>query len=306
MIKKIYKKGLIVLILGYSILIGYQYYSNSKSFNDFTNLSNSLMNSYKSTSDKVKFLEKNLNDINTEKDSLSSTIKEAENNLKELNDKVALKTKQVIGSGKGSKVAYLTFDDGPSPYTNRVLNILKEYNIKATFFVNGRADATSLSVYRRIVNEGHSIGNHTYTHKFQNIYTSVQAFDNDFNNLQDLILNTTGVTMDIMRFPGGSNNAISNSYSVGAMNMLTTKYKSMGYTYFDWNVSAGDSWEDATASYVIDRITSQCRYKTFAIILMHDSRSTTPDALESVIQTLTSYGFKFMPLSSSTPVIQFK
>jgi peptidoglycan/xylan/chitin deacetylase (PgdA/CDA1 family) len=306
MIKKTYKIILIVLLLGYSILIGYQFYNNNKNLNDLIKFNNSLKSSYKSSVDKVKSLEENINNINMEKDNMSSVIKEEENNLKKVNDKIALKTKQTIGSGKGPKVAYLTFDDGPSIYTNRVLDILKEYNVKATFFVNGRSDANSLSIYRRIVNEGHSIGNHTYTHKFQNIYTSVQAFDNDFNSLQDLILRTTGVTMDIMRFPGGSNNAISDSYSLGIMNTLTVKYKNMGYKYFDWNASAGDSWEGTTTSYAIDNITRQCRYKSFAIILMHDSRPTTPDALKSAIQNLTGFGFKFLPLSTSTPVVQFK
>jgi peptidoglycan/xylan/chitin deacetylase (PgdA/CDA1 family) len=220
--------------------------------------------------------------------------------------KIAEHTKVVISSGNGSKVAYLTFDDGPSAYTNRVLDILKKYNVKATFFVNGREDAISLNIYRRIINEGHVLGNHIYTHKYQNIYTSVETFDNEFNRLQDLILRTTGVTMDIMRFPGGSNNGVSNSYSPNIMNTLTLRYKSLGYTYFDWNVSAGDTWEGSTAPYVINNITSQSRNKSFVIVLMHDSMPTTPASLETVIQNLTSFGFRFSSLSSSTPVIQFK
>jgi peptidoglycan/xylan/chitin deacetylase (PgdA/CDA1 family) len=187
-----------------------------------------------------------------------------------------------------------------------VLDILKKYNIKATFFVTGREDANSLSIYRRIVNEGHSIGNHTYTHKYQNIYISETAFDNDFNRLQDLILRTTGITMDIMRFPGGSNNTISNSYCSGIMNTLKQKYKNLGYTYFDWNASAGDTWEGSTTSYVINNVTNQSRNKSFVIILMHDSMATTPNSLEIIIQNLTGFGFKFSSLSSNTPTIQFK
>jgi peptidoglycan/xylan/chitin deacetylase (PgdA/CDA1 family) len=305
MIKKICKITLIILFFSYFLFVGYQYYNNNKNLNGLIKTKDLLNDNYQFSITKVEALEQNINNINVEKENINNIIKEQENGLKQVNDKIADRTaKRHISSG--SKVAYLTFDDGPSSYTNRVLDILKNYNIKATFFVNGREDTTSLNIYRRIVNEGHSIGNHTYTHKYQNVYTSVSAFDNDFNRLQDLILRTTGETMDIMRFPGGSNNTISNSYNPNIMNTLTLRYKSLGYTYFDWNVSAEDTWEGATTSYVVNNITSQSRNRKFVIILMHDSMSTTPTSLENIIQNLISLGFKFLPLSSSTPVIQFK
>lgn len=315
MMNRIYKIIIGVLFLCYLIFSGYQYYSNSKNLNDLTKTERLLKSDYRSLFSKMDSLEKSIININTEKESINNTIKEQEDNLKQINNKIAIKEaekkKKTQGQTKpntnnGTKLAYLTFDDGPSIYTNRVLDILKEYNIKSTFFVNGRDDTTSLNIYRRIVNEGHSIGNHTYTHKYQNIYSTIQAFDDDFNSLQNLILRTTGVTMDIMRFPGGSNNTVSNSYSSGIMNTLTARYKGLGYTYFDWNSSAGDTGAGATTTSIINKITNECRGKSYVIVLMHDSLPTTPTSLRSVIQNLSNLGFNFSSLSSSSPVIQFK
>ena len=318
MVKKIGVIVVVILFLAYSSFVGYQYYNNYKSLNSLIKTKVALESDYNSKNGKITTLEKRIADLNVEKEAIKVKIIEQENNLKLTNDKIAVRQAEIsnsrelqlkvnIKNGVGTKMAYLTFDDGPTGYTSTVLNILNEYGIKATFFVNGKEDAYSLGMYRRIVNEGHSIGNHTYYHNYQTNYSSVDAFNHNFNRLQTLILNTTGVTMDIMRFPGGSNNATANSYSAGIMDVLTSRYRILGYSYFDWNSSAGDTAPSGvTTSSVINKITNECRYKSYVIVLMHDSLPTTPTALEPVILNLASFGFKFRALSSSSSVIQFK
>ena len=111
------------------------------------------------------------------------------------------------------KIAYLTFDDGPSINTGKILDILKRYDIKATFFVVGRSDDNSKNLYKRIVKEGHAIGNHTYSHEYKTLYSSEENFLSDFKKLEHHIYDITGIKMDIMRFPGGSNTIIPNKYS---------------------------------------------------------------------------------------------
>jgi peptidoglycan/xylan/chitin deacetylase (PgdA/CDA1 family) len=311
MIKKISIIISVSLFSLYALYIGYQCYSNNRNLIALNQVKITLKGNYDTFKAKLDTLEQTAININVEKENVKTKIKEQEDVLKQTNDKIAVKeeakAKTKISSGGGNKVAYLTFDDGPSNYTHHILDILNEYGIKATFFVNGREDTNSIFMYKRIVNEGHAIGNHSYVHRYQTLYTSVQTFDNDFNRLQDLILKTTGVTMDIMRFPGGSNNEVSNSYSNGIMDLLTKRYKDLGYTYFDWNSSAGDTAPSGvTTDSVINKITSECSSKKRVIILMHDTLPTTYNALPTIIEYLANKGFKFMPLSSSSMVIQFK
>jgi hypothetical protein len=109
---------------------------------------------------------------------------------------------------KRPKVAYLTFDDGPSKLTPMILDILKAKNVKATFFVIGKDDFQSNQLLIRMVREGHSIGVHSWSHKYQVIYQSEQSFMDDFNRLKDHIYQVTGVQPRICRFPGGLNNTV--------------------------------------------------------------------------------------------------
>lgn len=315
MLKKILIVIVSLLSLSYIVYLCYQYTDRHQTVNNLMKIKGTLVKENEDISKKIESLEETNVNLTNEKEVVNTQIKEKEVILKQVNDEITtvqeqIRKKRVIQTKKmintGPKVAYLTFDDGPSSYTNRVLDILKDYGIKATFFVNGRGDANSHNIYRRIVNEGHSIGNHTYSHNYQTVYSSITGYDNNFNMLQNLILNVTNVTMDIMRFPGGSNNTVSNNYQKGIMDSLTNRYRELGYSYYDWNVSAGDTGVGATTTSVINNVTNGCYNKTFAIILMHDSLPTTPSALPTIIQNLTNMGFSFQPIVSSTPAIQFK
>jgi peptidoglycan/xylan/chitin deacetylase (PgdA/CDA1 family) len=178
---------------------------------------------------------------------------------------------------------YLTFDDGPSIYTDDILDILAEYDVKATFFVVGKTDEDSLAMYRRIVEEGHTLGMHSYSHKYSAIYKSLDAFDEDFTALQTLLEDTTGVTPWIYRFPGGSGNSVSGL----DMKLFAAYLKGKGISYVDWNVSAGDA-EGGTVSrrQIVSNVMNGLDGKRAAVVLMHDAgdKYSTVLALPEIIE----------------------
>lgn len=209
----------------------------------------------------------------------------------------------------GEKIAYLTFDDGPSSNTIKILDTLKKYDIKATFFVNGRTDDKSKKIYKRIVEEGHTIGNHTYSHDYSYIYSGKAAFMKDFNKLQNYIKDLTGVKMTVLRFPGGSNNTVSYKYGgKGLMKQLTADMKNKGYVYFDWNVDSTDaSVAKQSKSNIVRSVLNGCKGKKEAVILMHDSapKTTSAEALPEIIEGLKKQGFQFDRISTDTYAPQF-
>lgn len=200
------------------------------------------------------------------------------------------------------KIVYLTFDDGPSANTIQILDILKENNIKATFFVNG--NTSMKEVYKRIVDEGHSIGNHTYSHNYKSIYSSVEEFVSDMNKLNDFLEETVGIRPVIIRFPGGSNNTVSKKYGEdNIMKEIVRKVVNMGYQYFDWNVSSTDAEKvKQDKDVIVSAVLEGAKNKDKAIILMHDSapKTTTVEALPEIIEGLVKQGFKFDSLNEDS------
>lgn len=200
-------------------------------------------------------------------------------------------------------VVYLTFDDGPSDYTDDILNILDEYNVKATFFVIGKTDEHSKEMYKRIVDDGHTIALHSYSHKYSKIYASLDAYQQDLDKLSDLVYDTTGVRSKYLRFPGGSSNQVSDVDMSEFIKLVTQE----GYTYFDWNVVSGDATgTNYSAKELTDNVISGVeKYKT-SIVLMHDSTSkkATVDALPDIIEKLQAEGYKILPIDDNTKVIQ--
>lgn len=201
-----------------------------------------------------------------------------------------------------SGVIYLTFDDGPGIYTNDILDILKKYNIKATFFVTGLG---SDSTIKREYLEGHTIGLHTYTHKW-NIYSSVDSYFDDLNKIQDRVYKITGEKSKYIRFPGGSSNTISKNYSVGIMSTLTSEVEKRGYEYFDWNVEVGDADVCARSS-VSDK--EACVLNNFKkglykngsnVVLLHDIKEYTKNSLENMIKYALSNNYKFKKIDDNT------
>ncbi len=195
------------------------------------------------------------------------------------------------------KVIYLTFDDGPGPSTERLLDILKKYNVKATFFV---VNTAYIDVIRRAAAEGHAIGIHSVTHKFQEIYSSEDAFLRDLYTMRDIIAGITGQTTTLMRFPGGGSNTIS-SFNPGIMTRLTQKVVDLGFQYFDWNVDSNDAGGARTSYQVFQNVTRGISNKQTAVVLQHDIKGFSVDAVERIINWGLSNGYTFLPLSPSSP-----
>jgi peptidoglycan/xylan/chitin deacetylase (PgdA/CDA1 family) len=203
------------------------------------------------------------------------------------------------------KIAYLTFDDGPNiKNTNQILDTLKEYGIKATFFVIYTGDSEEMkAVYRRIVEEGHTIGIHTYTHKYKEVYASVDSYLDDFNRINEYVKEVTGVTPEIYRFPGGS----LNSYNAEIHYELKAEMLRRGYTHYDWNVSSGDAESAATSkSKIVSNIVGK-DWGNKAVILFHDGmgHQATAEALPEVINGLKAQGYSFAPLTKDVKPVTF-
>ncbi len=198
---------------------------------------------------------------------------------------------------------YLTFDDGPSDNTDAILDILDDYNIKATFFVVGKDVDTYGDAYKRIVDDGHTIGMHSYSHNYSAIYSSKEAFESDFNEIHDLIFDVTGVDSKFYRFPGGSSNKLSNIGMYPFISFLNEE----GVEYFDWNVSSGDATSAAfTSAELVDNVmTDVVKYKK-SVVLLHDSRGkqATVEALPELIEALQQEGAMILPITDDTTVIQ--
>ena len=185
---------------------------------------------------------------------------------------------------------YLTFDDGPTSLTPQVLNILRDHDVKATFFVVYRQGDEAASLYRRIVDEGHALAAHSASHDYRIIYQSVEAFLDDFAILSDMLEEVTGVKPEIFRFPGGS----INTYNRMIYQELISEMLRRGYSYFDWNVSSGSSTNTATRDSIYSNVMRGISNKQQAIVLMHDAgTSATVAALPNIINSLKSSGYKF-------------
>lgn len=201
------------------------------------------------------------------------------------------------------KVVYLTFDDGPSAHTAEVLDILDRYGIKATFFVTG-INPDYLDMIGECYRRGHTIGMHTYTHDYAQVYASVDAYWADLNAIADVVREQIGYVPCFIRFPGGSSNTISANYTVGIMSQLSQDVLAAGYQYYDWTASCGDGAVH-TADELVEATKADTSYGyTSIVFLMHDGadKATTVEALPRIIEYFQSEGYSFAPLDRSTPV----
>ncbi len=201
------------------------------------------------------------------------------------------------------KIVYLTFDDGPSDNTEKILDILKHYNAKATFFVTGNNQKKN-DVLKRICKEGSAVGLHTYTHDYAQVYASEDAYFADLQKISDMVKEATGTESHIIRFPGGSSNTISAKYSPGLMTKLTEKVQEKGYQYFDWNCDSTDAAGNNVPVETIVKNATSGNSKHINI-LMHDTdaKDTTVEALPDIIEYYRSKGYAFEPLTvDSAPI----
>lgn len=180
---------------------------------------------------------------------------------------------------------YLTFDDGPSIYTNDILDILDSYNVKATFFVVGKEETNAEEALQRIVDEGHTLGMHSYSHKYKELYESMDSFTQDFARIRDYIYQATGEESVCYRFPGGSSNTVSEI----DMHDFIDYLDSQGVEYYDWNVSSGDGGSmKLSTDTLLENCTKDIDTRYTSIILLHDSaeKPTTVEALPDIIENI--------------------
>ena len=235
---------------------------------------------------------------------LRYTVKDSSGNEAATAIRIVHIIEPVDESQSNKNVIYLTFDDGPSKdITPKILDILKEENIKATFFVLN-FDSSKEALLKREVKEGHSIGIHGYSHEYRKIYQSVDTYMENINSMQRKIKEVTGMTTVITRFPGGSSNTVS-KFNPGIMTKLTNEVLNSGYLYYDWNVSSGDSGDVKTKEAVYQNVIKGLRKNRNNVVLMHDfaNNHKTLEALRSIIHYGKQNGYRFEAITPDTPMV---
>ena len=290
----------IITLIFIFLTLGKTYYSELKIVNDkketylkLKTKNNLLIKSIKEDENKFNTNQEIIKENESKKLSLEKTLKEKE-------EEARIKNQKYLTNIKG-KVVYLTFDDGPSIYTNDILNTLDKYNVKATFFVTCSGDINGLA--KKILDKGHTLALHTCTHKYSNIYSSEDAYFNDLNEISTRVENTTGYKSKYIRFPGGSSNTVSR-FNRGIMTRLTKKVQENGYKYYDWNIDSNDAAganKNQVYSNVIGALKNSNR--TTNMVLMHDTKSSTKDALDNIIKDALDMGYTFSNINDYTSEI---
>ena len=206
---------------------------------------------------------------------------------------------------KSGYTAYLTFDDGPSENTEAILDILDFYNVKATFFVIYHENMEDR--YKAIVDAGHAIALHSYTHEYSKVYAGENAFFSEMESISDYIFSTTGVRTKLLRFPGGSSNTVSRKYSKGLMDVLKKSVKEKGYVYQDWNVDSCDAEKANTSpDRLLANVSNSLGEQKTAVVLMHDAgekTGTTVQALPRIIEFFFAKGYAMEKMDMNTEEI---
>lgn len=246
---------------------------------------------------KVK-IKNNIDEKKTGTYKVKYTISDSSGNKQE-----AIRTVIVVKkSDPNLKTIYLTFDDGPSMITPQILDILKQNDVKATFFMIGKSEGYD-DIIRRVSSEGHTVAIHSNTHNYGYIYSSESAYFEDLYALQNRLKNITGIAPNVIRFPGGSSNTVS-YFNRGIMSRLTIEVMQKGFAYFDWNIDSGDTGRIGSDA-IVNNVTSSLGDHNTYVVLMHDygANQQTADALDRIIKYGKSNGYHFDKLTTDTPVV---
>ncbi len=203
----------------------------------------------------------------------------------------------------GVRRVYITFDDGPSTSTNTILDILDSYGVKATFFVTGKEGEEYEKVYRRITGSGHTLGMHSYSHKYSELYESLGSFSADLHKLQTYLYQTTGVWSQYYRFPGGSSNTVSKVSMDELIGYLDLEH----ITYFDWNVASSDDRSGINKDIIVANVMTGVPKFHEAIILLHDApdKPATVEALPEIIEQIQAMDDTvIVPITEDTLPVQ--
>lgn len=202
------------------------------------------------------------------------------------------------------KVVYLTFDDGPSENTEEILEILDKYNAKATFFITGE-DKNHRDLIKKAYDAGHTIGLHTYSHKYSEVYASVDAYFKDLDKIGKIAEEQLGFVPCFIRFPGGSSNEVSKQYCKGIMSRLVDLVQEKGYQYYDWNLDSGDGAGKGKEDLIRNSQTDQMNH---IMLLCHDAgaKHETVEALPSIIEYYQQKGYEFRAIDRESYVVHHK
>ncbi|MEI6101467.1 MAG: polysaccharide deacetylase family protein [Eubacteriales bacterium] len=253
----------------------------------------------------IQGLQDDMKSLQQKYDSLQNQYTAMQNQNKSLQDQINAMPTSIGKSNK--KVVYLTFDDGPDEnLTPTLLNTLNKLNIKATFFISFQNEDTpgKRAILKQEADDGHTLGVHCFNHDYAVCYASESAFLNDFNKMKSIITEVTGITPKINRFPGGSGNTVSMTYSHQyLMPTLAKDVKSMGYKTFDWNAGGEDADKvpPATADAMADKVISDAGSENNIVILLHDTKSISVEAVSQIVNHFKSKGYTFATLTSNSP-----
>lgn len=205
----------------------------------------------------------------------------------------------VPAHAKTQKVVYLTFDDGPTKNSMRIMNVLDKYHVKGTFFVTGQ-QPRSFKYIRTMAKRGHAIGIHTYSHDYAKVYRSVSAFNKDCAKIQNVVKKETGHKTYLVRFPGGTNNTVSRHYGYKIMTKLTKTVTRAGFNYVDWNAETGDATGRRMTPSQLAR--NACVSMNSVVVLMHDTdaKNNTVRALPQIIRYYKARGYTFKKVDKNT------
>lgn len=268
----------------------------------------SLADSLQTLTDIVEEQQRRLEELNAEtaitaqgSAAVSEAVREPESQPAEtLPDRQEEPEQEITAAHK----VYLTFDDGPSIYTEDILEILDSYGVKATFFVVGKETDSAKEALQEIVDRGHTLGMHSYSHKYSEVYRSVDAFAEDFTKLQDYLYEVTGVRSTVYRFPGGSSNTVSEL----DMRNFADYLEEQGVRFFDWNISSGDGGKELLSTEaLVNNSTADIEKHEISIILLHDSanKRTTVDALPDIIENILAMeDTVILPITDDTEPVQ--
>lgn len=232
-----------------------------------------------------------------EKEKQEEIAKELERKRQEKIPKLTEEGKENIQKiySSQTKRAFLTFDDGPSSQTEKILDILKQYNIKATFFVLGSRVEAMPQVVSRIYEEGHFIANHGYSHVYEQIYTSPQTVLDEFNSCNDAVkkaINEPEYNSHLFRFPGGLAGGKYEEIKKQARDLLISN----NIVNVDWNCLIGDAEKsNATSEFLMQRLQETSQNKNSIVVLMHDAqaKTITTETLPQIIEYLQQQGYEF-------------
>ena len=252
---------------------------------------NGIKSDNQSKLDHLRAMYKNVEDVET---SLIS--------IKQDYFKLAVKADKMARDGEANfKVCYLTFDDGPYKKTTPLfLDVLKKKNVLGTFFLLKKEGVDDL--YRRIRREGHTLANHTASHRISNgIYRSEEAFIDDIKENREFIYDLLGVTTDVMRFPGGSPQV---TYSGLNKKSLVNKLVDINYGYIDWTLTTGDGEGNMEPDVFLHNVVDSSSKYSVMTVLMHDYSMNTALCLGEMIDILREQGFIFLPLCYDSPSVR--